>query len=354
MIKIIEAKGSPADIGHAIGMAVKDSVQTAVMSTPEFLETADAFRGSDYLKALNDAAEGAYPQHMRELEAMASACEVDTETLFIWNCRGDLRFPPDTAQARLDALTDGCTTLLSPGDFENDIPAVIAHNEDGSGDFVEHKYWLRCQPDDGPAFESYLYPGMLAGHSVAVNAAGLVQTINNVRPEDLKPGIPRHFVCREILACESVPAAMEQLRRDDRASGFHHNIGMLGEASPLSIEAPASATVIRFVNEAQGHANHLLDDTFKDLGQNITASSAFRQWSVENYLRGGGDALTPENVLFQRGGEGEESVLRRPGDGGDDYGCTLITAVFRISSDRVQWTVHGGPDERDLISGTVN
>jgi len=353
-IKIIEASGSPTDIGHAIGSAVAASFNEAVTRNHEFTATHSLFAGSDYLRALRDAAERAYPHHIRELEAMAAAIGTDAETLFLWNCRGDLRFPPETAQARLDAMTDACTTVISAGDFANGIPAVIAHNEDGSGDFMDHRYWLRAKPDGKPAFESYLYPGMLAGHSVAVTAAGLVQTINNVRADDLKPGIPRHFICRAVLEAESIPEAIGHLRRADRASGFHHALAMTGLAQPMSIEAPASASIIHTVDRALGHANHLLDDHFATLEQTVTASSAYRQSAVDEYLAQDGDPKQAENILFKRGADGEESVLRRPGDGGDDYGCTLVTAVFCIHTDRVTWAVHADPENMNAITGTFS
>lgn len=352
MIRIIEAGGSPKDMGRSIGRAVAHSIHDAVIAHPEFAETARLFRGTAYLKALSDAAREAFPGYMTELDAMADGADVDPEILFIWNCRGDLRFPPETASARLDALSDGCTTLLSPGDFSAGIPGVIAHNEDGSDNFMAHRYWLKATPDDAPGFESYLYPGMLAGHSVAVNGAGLVQTINNIRPDDLKPGIPRHFICRAILDAETIPQAVGHLVRKDRASGFHHAIGAAGEAQPLSVEAPASGAVIRPVTKPLAHANHLTDSYFKNLDQHVTASSRYRQQTVDGYLDGGGDPNTPEAILFQREGDGGECVLRRPGDGGDDYGCTLATAVFRIFPDRVDWTVHGGPDQLDAVTGS--
>ncbi|MBO6521310.1 MAG: hypothetical protein JJ900_10345 [Rhodospirillales bacterium] len=351
-IKIIEATGAPADMGRQIGAAVAASFNEAVMLNHEFRQTQKLFAGSDYLKALRDAAAAHYPRHMAELEGMAESIGTDAETLFLWNCRGDLRFPPETAQARLDAMHDACTTVISAGDFEAGVPAVIAHNEDGSGDFMMHRYWLRARPDDAPAFESYLYPGMLAGHSVAVTDAGLVQTINNIRADDLKPGIPRHFICRAVLEAENIPDVIGHLRRPDRASGFHHAIGMMGVEQPMSIEAPASASVIRTVDTAAGHANHLLDDHFASMAQTVTASSDFRQHAVDEYLAAGGDPKHAERILFQRGDDGGESVLRRPGDGGDDYGCTLVTAVFRIHAERVDWTVHAAPEETDAITGT--
>ena len=179
-----------------------------------------------------------------------------------------------------------------------------------------------------------------------------MQTINNIRPDDLKPGIPRHFICRAILDADSIPEAVGHLVRNDRASGFHHAFGAAGEAQPLSVEAPASGAVIRPVTEPIAHANHLTDSYFKALDQRITVSSQFRQDAVDRYLADGGDPAVPENILFQRGGDGGESVLRRPGDGGDDYGCTLATAIFRIFPDRVDWCIHGGPDQLNAVAGS--
>ena len=353
MIKIIDAAGSPDDIGQAIGRAQARSIHEAVLETTEFRALSDAFLGSDYVAALKDTAIDAYPSYMIELEGIAAGAEIDPALLFLWNCRGDLRLPPEAAAARLKRGDDHCTTLMAPGDADGGRPAVIAHNEDGDSDFMAHRYWLRAVPTDGPSFESFMYPGLIAGHSVGINAAGLVQTINNIRPDDLRPGVPRHFVCRAVLSAESIPDTMRHLARQDRASGFHHTIGAAGQMQPLSIEAPASGTVIRPVSEAAGHANHLLDDEFRTLAQDISASSAFRQSAVDEYLANGGDPNAPEAVLFQTGETGTESVRRQPGDGGDDYGCTLATAVFRFFPDRVDWTVHDSPESRDVLSGSV-
>jgi hypothetical protein len=353
MIKIIEAGGDPEELGHAVGRTVAASVHEAVIRHDEFQETADIFRGSDYLSALRSFADQAYPQHMRELTAMAAGIELDPETLFIWNCRGDLRLSKKVADAKLGEIDNGCTTLIAPAADDWSKPAVIAHNEDGAEDFWDHRYWLRAKPKDGPEFESFLYPGMLPGHSFAITSAGIVQTINNVRPNDLKPGIPRHFSSRAVLASENLMDVLSHLRRRDRASGFHHTIGIAGEAVPLSIEAPASNTVIVSVDKPRAHANHLLDDMFQDIDQVTTASSEYRQRAVEDYLSTGGDPTTPEDILFQYNGDGTQGVLRRNGDGGDDYGCTLATAIFKIWPDRIDWAVHADPDHRDAITGSV-
>lgn len=351
LITIIEAGGDATSRGTAIGKAVAESVHDAVLSQTEFTKTMDTFLGTPYLAALRDATERAFPEYIEELTAMANAAEIEPEKLFVWNCRGDLRFPPDTAEARLNSLTEGCTTIMAPGGTSTSAPAIIAHNEDGDGAFMSHRYWVKVSPNSGPSFESFLYPGMLPGHSFGVNAAGLVQTINNIRPDDLKPGIPRHFICRAILAAESLHEAVSHLQRTDRASGFHHAIAFPGMAAPASIEAPASGMVLRNVDKAQAHANHLIDDYFSKIEQVVTKSSDYRQRTVDQYLNDGGDPLRPEDILFQQSSDGGQSVLRRPRDGGDDYGCTLATGVFRLFENRVEWSVHADPEHRAVIEG---
>ena len=80
-IKIIDAAGAPADLGRQIGAAVRDSFNDAVTLNHEFRQTRAQFEGSDYLKALRDAATAAYPHHMAELEGMAEGIGTDAETL---------------------------------------------------------------------------------------------------------------------------------------------------------------------------------------------------------------------------------------------------------------------------------
>ena len=118
-IKIIEASGSPADLGHAIGTAVSASFKDAVIRNAEFKATQKHFAGSDYLKALNNAATQAYPRHMRELEAMNEASGTDTQTLMVQvqgKKRGELTIAKDASNADIEtaALAMPAVALAAP------------------------------------------------------------------------------------------------------------------------------------------------------------------------------------------------------------------------------------------------
>lgn len=334
----VEASGGPFAIGKTLGRAAGDAVRAHVFVHAEFLELNARWAGSEYLGALEAAARAAYPDFVREIEGIAAGAELDFATIFLWNCRGDLRLSETAVAAALAEAGEGCTTVFLPG--------VIGHNEDGAPGFLGKCFWVSVTPDRGPAFDSFMYPGMLPGHTFGVNAAGLVQTINNIRVHDLKPGIPRHIVCRAVLGSQTLDAALTILQRTDRASGFHHALGQAGDDRLLSVEAPASGCHVRLVESPHAHANHLIESAFAGLAQEITDSSRDRQLRAESMLRGG-EHPRPEAILFD-----DEAPIYRANDAGDDYSQTLATAVFELSPACVDWRIHASPDQTEAIVGS--
>ncbi|OUR78486.1 hypothetical protein A9Q83_07605 [Alphaproteobacteria bacterium 46_93_T64] len=345
-LKTITASGDPYSIGFTLGQATAETVHTITVHTDEFVETERKWQGSAYLETMISASRQVFPEYIRELEGMSDGTGISFERAFLWNCRGDLVWGDDISPALAADLSEGCTTLIIPG--TNDGPDIISHNEDGTADFHGSCTWVKVKPDNGPGFESFLYPGMIPGHTMGFNYAGIVQTINNIRVHDLKPGLPRHFICRAILDCTSMDDALALLERSDRASGFHHNLGSAKEGRLVSVEAPASDCLIKEVTgNASAHANHLISEKLKDKPQSITTSSTVRQ------LRA--DELLSENTLEEKGPTGilfdikpGSEILRSPVDGGDDYGKTLATGVFEMTRESVSVSVHDGPENLNI------
>jgi hypothetical protein len=301
----IDIKGDAYAVGRALGVQAARCLREVVFGLDGF-QALLGWRDTRHLHAMAAAARRAFPRYVRELEGIADGAGVDVERLFLWNCRGDLRLPEDEA-----AVAEGCTTVLLPSDAAADRPAVIGHNEDGAAPLDGHCFLASVSPDDGLDYMSFCYPGMLPGHAFAVNAAGLVHTVNNIRPHDLVVGVPRHFVARAVLDCRTLDAALEVLRRDDRASGFHHGLAQVGDRRVLSVEAPASGCHVRSVGRP-------------------------------------GD---PCAILFDR--SDRDLPIYRRDDNGEDDGRTLATAVFRVDAERVDWMVHGDPDGSPLHQGSV-
>ncbi len=345
-IVTVRASGDPFDIGAALGRAGAEALRQRVFATEEYRTLDARWRGSSRMAELEAASRAVYPRYVREIEGIAEGAGQSFETLFLWNCRGDLRLPEGLSPAAQAAAASGCTTLEIPA--EGDGPAIIAHNEDGDAKLLGACLWVEVEAEGEPAWKSFMYPGMLCGHTFGANDAGVVQTINNIRANDLQPGIPRQIVCRAILAARSLEDALDVLRRTDRASGFHHNLGEARTRRVVSVEAPASGCDVREVEAPMAHANHLLRPAFEGLAQTVTVSSRTRQAAADRHLAAGDLAGGPEAILFDR-----DSPIHVDQSLHDDYSQTLATVVFRMSPDRVDWTIHASPEERDALGGTI-
>lgn len=342
-METIIARGDAFAVGQAIGRHGGQSARDAAFNTAQF-QALRPWLGSDRLEALKAATLREFPRYFRELEGIADGAGLALDEIFLWNCRGDLRgLDPALDDGAMD--DGGCTTVLLPGDR-----AVIGHNEDGGADLAGLCFLCRAEPDDGPGFTAFCYPGMRPGHAFGVNSLGLVQTINNIRPRDLTIGVPRHVIARAVLDCRGLDEAVALLRRGDRAAGFHHALGQAGDPRLLSVEAPASGCTVVEAQKPMAHANHLVGDAFCGLAQDCQPSSEARQARADALLAGG--ANDPLAILFDRGNPALP-ILRDGNEAGND-GYTLATVVFDITAGAVDWSLCHGPDAHPVASGRVD
>jgi hypothetical protein len=336
-MRAITASGTNREIGRALGEEARQAVRELVFESQGYANLT-RWRGSQRLAAIMAASQGASPAYLEEIAGIAEGAGAPMEDIFLWNCRGDL--PPPGAE------TEGCTSIMTPPDRGH--PGIIAHNEDGGAEFAGSGFMVRAEPEVGPGFDSFCYPGMLPGHSFAMNDAGLVQTINNISPHDLTTGIARHVVCRAILACRSLEEALAWLRREDRASGFHHNLGSAAEGRLISVEAPASGCATQLVTAPRVHTNHLMFPEFAGLSQTVSRSSAARQARAEALLH---QAEDPLGILFDRADETLPVLCR--GEAASDRPYTLASALFRLTPTGVSLEVFHGPPATPIFTATT-
>jgi len=343
-VKSLEVAGDAYQIGRGLGKAAAGAIREILVNVERYQALERDWSGSDRLTALLAAARQIYPGFLREIEGIADGAGVDFDDVFLWNCRGD--FPGGGDQSHADIA--GCTTVMIPASGAE--PAIIAHNEDDQAELDGRCFLVRVRPSDGMGFTSFYSPGLLPGHTFAVNDAGLVQTINHIRPHDQTAGIPRHIVARAVLASADLDGALAVLSRRDRASGFHHNLGQAGRGQLLSVEAPASMCVVHHVASATVHTNHLVFPECADIVQEVADSSASRQRRAEALISDGALESRDTSVVLGDDADADLPICRKR-RGGTDPGYTLATAVFEVARERVVWRVHSHPLEAPEFSG---
>lgn len=283
--------------------------------------------GTPKATAMRGLVEAQFPAYWAELRGLADGLQLPLDEVFLWNCRGDYVHPDSV---------DGCTTVMSP----TASGVLIAHNEDGFPALRGHCGLLQARPETGLGFMSFVYPGSLPGHTFALNASGVAITVNNIRPTEIPPGIPRQILGRAALDAKSLDEAVQVLTQSGRAGAFHHAVAQLGSTRLVSVEATAAGAQVTEVGQAMAHSNHLIGARLGSVAQRITGSSGARQACVDRLTAGLGAVIEPRQALaiLRDTSDAQLPVYRCAPDDPDDEN-TLATALFEIAADRVDWAV---------------
>jgi Acyl-coenzyme A:6-aminopenicillanic acid acyl-transferase len=329
-LSFIDVAGSPYDVGAALGRFGGAALHSHFLYSAAWRELTSR-RADPRIGQMAAIVEERFPRYWAELQGLAAGLELPFDDVFLWNCRGDI-----WAMA-----PDGCTTVQLPGS-----PHVVGHNEDGDPDFAGHCALARVASEGGNIFTAFVYPGSLPGHTFAATSAGLIQTVNNLRPLAGGTGTPRMILTRAILDAPDLDAAVALLKSAPRAGAFHLTLAQAGDARLLSIEFTAQALSVDKIETPRVHSNHLIHADTARTSQIVTGSSGERQRRGEVLLhqtsqsdpqsRAVGilwDAVEPELPIYRTD----------PADG--DVENTLASAVFRIGADKVEWSVYDRPLE---------
>lgn len=325
------AAGDPRTLGLALGRAGRRAVHEHLLPSADWAAVMDpAHRG--HLARMADTTRRHFPAIWAELEGLAEGLGLAVESVFAWNCRGDL----------LASVPDGCTTLVVPGKRP-----LIAHNEDGLPCLRGHCFLFEAGLRQGGGFTAFCYPGSLPGHTLAITRHGLVQAVNNLRLRGVSPDVPRMVLGRAVLDQPGLDEALALLRRHPGSGGFHFTLAAPGGGRIVSVEFGGGEVSVRPVEAPLVHANHALHHRRGLASQVITASSADRQRRGEALVEAG--ILAPLAILHDRQPAGLPILRLDPED--PDHENTLATAVFEPGPDGVAWRLYDRPDAAPAHAG---
>ncbi|MBD3678385.1 MAG: 6-aminopenicillanic acid acyl-transferase [Rhodobacteraceae bacterium] len=326
----VTSSGTPREIGRALGEAGRAAVRDVLLHVDYWHAVTDRAH-ADAVRLMTENLRDVFPAIWEELQGLAEGLELPLEHVVAWNCRGDL----------MSNVPDGCTTVQIPG-----VIPVIGHNEDGLPGFRGHAFIARLTPNDGPALMSFCYPGSLPGHTFGVNAAGLVQAVNNLRLHDVSAQIPRIGLGRGVLACQSLDEALAMLGRHNASGGFHMTLAQAGDPRVMSVEFGGGACSARVIEAPCVHANHALHLKREEPGQMITQSSQDRQARGMAMLADGN--MNPLAILRDTSGPGLPVHRCQPDD--PDNENTLATAVFHVGRSDVEWSIYDQNSDRPVFA----
>lgn len=278
MIPLVETGGSPFEIGHDVGVAVKDRLEAAAAST-----RADIARATDpgvmaTVERYLAATRAATPELIAELDGMADGSGVGLTELFVMNAAAELH-------QETGFFEESCTVVGITQAGTVDGHVLLAHNEDATAGWGDYGYVVKAEPAAGPAFVAFTYAGLLLHQGV--NAAGIGSVGNALYAKDARPGVPKLFAYRRILNQKSIEDAIRVATDCRRAFGNNHLIANAeGDIYDLEVTGGQWA-MLHAGNRFLAHANHLLSPGMAHLdAEEDLLNSRLRQLRVERLVDG--------------------------------------------------------------------
>jgi isopenicillin-N N-acyltransferase like protein len=197
-VLVIDAGGSPRDIGRMRGSAARAQIPLSLQITCGFdLEEATC---ASRLEHVRRRLAFAMPHVLEEADGLAEGAGISGDEALALSVSIDLcnRLP---GYCSLLALSSGAGVLL-------------AKNQDTRAEMAPLQVVERVRPDEGLAYLNFTLAGAMWTDG-GVNAAGLALVCSSLTPERTNPdGLPDGVVIREVLrVCSTVGQAADYLKK---------------------------------------------------------------------------------------------------------------------------------------------
>lgn len=265
-IRLLDASGSPANIGKTHGAAHAGEIRGYARERVELVATGLWSGGplteSEVLSiadAMLPAHESFDPQLHAEMLATADAAGISPAeavivggfTDFVDTVRAIVGGQPPTS-----VVEDDCTAVIVPAGRAGGA-GLFGQTWDMHDTATDHVLLLRLRPDDAPPAIVFTTVGCLG--QIGMNAEGVCIGINNLVSLDGRPGVTWPTVVRGMLKCATADDALDLLLRADLA-GAHNFMILDRHGTGHNVEAmPSVRAVTTLADEPIVHTNHTLD-----------------------------------------------------------------------------------------------
>ncbi|TVY81231.1 Acyl-coenzyme A:6-aminopenicillanic-acid-acyltransferase 40 kDa form [Lachnellula suecica] len=248
MIKKIECRGTPYEVGFIHGSAATEEIERCInfyagfflekskQSWPQVKETAKSFDLEIRAK---------WPRFHQELQGIADGSKRDLLDIVAINVRTEIAF---------GLFSDGCTSLF----WHTSNHEFLAQNWDWVEAQKQNLIALSIYQDSLPTIKMITEAGIVG--KIGFNSAGVGVCLNAIRAKRLDASrMPVHLGLRTVLKSSSTKEAVAKLTEAGMAASAHMLIvDGSGDATGLEF---TSSTFAELPVNAQGriiHTNHLI------------------------------------------------------------------------------------------------
>ena len=270
---LIDAAGSPREIGRAIGEATRDTFPPLIdhvmfrmnqrrdlpITRERALEAAGRFFAPVEAYSVDS---------LEELRGTAEGANVTPEEVMLINARSEVPHLLAGQRSNPSAL-EGCTTIAIEKERASNNVGAIGQNWDNDAEMSPFSYVITRRPTGKPAFMSFSQAGIIAymGFSEAGIGVAMNALPGGKRSPHLPPGLPWYFTVRGVYEATDLDGVIAAVERSTRARSG--NLGLVTPQGPADIEA--TPETFRLVNaDPDGvmvHTNHCVHPDLLDVNE---------------------------------------------------------------------------------------
>ncbi len=262
---VVEAHGTPHEIGKAIGAMTKDRIHKGIELRREWFEDLKKFALADRANRIDNfaaAIEKFHPDVIAEMKGMAEGAGLPLDDILVLNMQAELG-ALKSVKASCEGSCEGCSSLhLVQGG-----KVLLAHNEDGHNAYRHLMSILRLKPEGKPAFTSLAYPGLIPGSVPAINEAGILMTTNFIGVEKVRTGVPRYVLGRAAIGARSLGDAVQTVTSKEAAYSFHVNFGSIKDKRLLAVDVMPGVHAVKPIDGIFLQTNHFVLSGTKGVSQ---------------------------------------------------------------------------------------
>ena len=266
LLRILDAAGSPEEIGTAHGRAHADEIRAFVADRVGIVASG-MWTGAPLSHAdVVDIAHEMIPAHESfdgdlhaEMAAMADAAGISLPEAIAVGGFTDFVDTVRAVAGKSGASTvaeDDCTAVLVPDERAGGA-GFLAQTWDMHSTATDHVLLLRARPEGAPAARVFTTTGCLG--QIGMNSEGVSVGVNNLTGTDGRLGVTWPSVVRAMLKCATAAEALDVLLDADLA-GAHNYLILDRHGHGFNVEAmPSARPVTPLGRDPLIHTNHTLD-----------------------------------------------------------------------------------------------
>ncbi|OGP48306.1 MAG: hypothetical protein A3K30_07550 [Deltaproteobacteria bacterium RBG_13_51_10] len=290
-IPVIEASGSPYELGYQHGKQAREAVQKNIQFYLDFWKYFGGKKPELILQHVHEFlpyVEKADSELIEEMKGLADGAEVKFDHILALNCRYELSFG-----FMAGIPMEGCTSFALLPEVTLDRHTYVGQNWDNKPNLEQSCIILRLKQEKKPEIIMYTEAGVI-GHK-GFNSAGIGICLNFMWcAEDIfKPGLPAWLKVRMLLNCQNLIEGLRVLTNFEGPNSINMMVAHRdGEA--LDAECAPGETFFLFPEGGVlTHSNHYLSLRLsaKDTGISLIPDTVIRSQRSHRLFQGKGGNL---------------------------------------------------------------